>query len=95
MSAPLDRLRDRMADAPDDIDAAHLPPRFAEARAAIARMLARLERQGMPADTLEAALVAELLPRLVHRNGPALAAIILGKLADSLRAAMRPEGRVQ
>src|SRR5262245_40008578 len=80
----LDRLRDRMRAVPDEIDTSQLPTRFKEAQATIAHTIMSLEEAGVPDSTLVAALVAELLPRLVHLHGPEWAAAVLARVAYSV-----------
>lgn len=88
----LDQLRDRRLDAPDDVDALNLPPRFKEARAAIADTIARLQDKGIPNDTLVTVMMAEMVPRMVYQNGPKWAAATLAKLAQSLSIGAAPNG---
>lgn len=94
-SNPLDQLRDRMLEAPNDVDALHLPPRFDEARQAFVRVIDRLQRKGVPNDTLVTVMLAEMLPRMVHQNGPEWAAATLAKIAQSLVAGLSPAGKQQ
>ena len=91
----LDQLRDRLLEAPDDVDAVHLPPRFGEARQALVRVIDRLQRKGVPNDTLVTVMLAEMLPRMVHGNGPEWAAATLGKIAQSLIAGASPVDKRQ
>lgn len=92
---PLDRLRDRMLRAPDDVDALNLPPRFQEAQEAFTRVISRLQRKGIPEETLVTVMLAEMLPRMVHHSGPARTAATLAKLAQSLSAGVSPPGKRQ
>ena len=95
-SKVLDQLLDRMLEAPNEVDALHLPPRFDEARQAFVRVIDRLQRKGVPNDTLVTVMLAEMLPRMVHQNGPEWAAPTLGKLAPQiLIAGVSPAGKRQ
>ena len=83
-------------DAPDEVAPHNLPPRFGEARvAAVAHVLARLESEGIPAETLVMVMMAEALPRMVHQNGPEWAAAMLTRLAYSLTPSASPGGTRQ
>jgi hypothetical protein len=92
---PLDRLRDRMLDAPAEIDERHLPFRFQEARSILTEALAKLEATGIPNETVVTVMLAEMLPRMVHQNGPAWAAAMLAKLAQNIGVGSSPAGTVQ
>ena len=92
---PLDRLRDRMLNAPNEIDDEHLPPRFNEARAVLADALAKMDSAGIPGETFVAVMLAEMLPRIVHQNGPAWASAMLAKLAHSIGGGASPAGSIQ
>jgi hypothetical protein len=93
--SPLDQLRDRMLDAPDEVEERRLPPRFKEARCALAAALAGMEAAGMPNETLVTVMLAEMLPRMVHQNGPEWAAAMLAKLARNIGAGTSPAGMRQ
>jgi hypothetical protein len=93
--SPLDQLRDRMLDAPDEVDDRHLPPRFKEARCALVEALTSMEATGMPNETLVTVMLAEMLPRMVHQNGPEWAAAMLVKLARNIGAGASPPGMRQ
>jgi hypothetical protein len=90
--SPLDQFRDRMLEAPAEIDAQHLPPRFEEARRALAETLSGLEATGIPGETLVTVMMAEMLPRIVHLNGPEWTAVMLAKLARNIAAGVSPAG---
>jgi hypothetical protein len=89
---PLDQLRDRMLAAPDDINQSHLPPRFSEARSAFADIIARLEAAGIPTETLVIVMLTQMLPRMVHQNGPEWTAATLAKPASDIGAGASPDG---
>ncbi len=93
--SPLDQLRDRMLDAPDEDEDRHLPPRFKEARCALVEALTSMEATGMPNETLVTVMLAEMLPRMVHQNGPEWAAAMLVKLARNIGAGTSPAGMRQ
>jgi hypothetical protein len=92
---PLDQLRDRMLEAPNDVDTLHMLPRLREAQQAFTRVISRLQRKRTPNDALVTVMFAEMLPRMVHQNGPESAAVTLAKLARSLSAGMSPAGKRQ
>ncbi|MDA0785859.1 MAG: hypothetical protein O3B37_06175 [Proteobacteria bacterium] len=71
----------------DDASGAELPPRFAEALEQVRAVIARCDRAGIPNDTLLAALMTELMPRLVHAYGPGGVASMLNQLALELSSA--------
>lgn len=91
----LDQLRDRMLDAPNEIDEGHLPPRFKEARTALIEAITNMEATGIANETLVTVLLAEMLPRMVHQNGPAWAAAMLAKLAHNIGAGASQAGMRQ
>jgi hypothetical protein len=92
---PLDRLRDRMLEAPDELDESHLPFRFKEARSVLVQAISELEAGGIPNETLVTVMLAEMLPRMVHQNGPTWAAAMLAKLAQNIGAGNSPAGSMQ
>ncbi|HUN98686.1 MAG TPA: hypothetical protein VMU69_20935 [Bradyrhizobium sp.] len=92
---PLDQLRDRMIAAPDEINQAHLPPRFNEARAAFLALIVQLEAVGIPNETLVVVMLTQMLPRMVHQNGPEWTAATLAKLAHDIGAGASPAGMKQ
>jgi hypothetical protein len=92
---PLDQLRDRMLAAPDEIEQLHLPPRFREAHAAFVDTIARLEATGVPDQTLVSVMLTQMLPRMVHQNGPEWTAATLAKLARDIGTGAGPAGTTQ
>lgn len=58
-----------------------LPPRFAEALDAIRLASDRCEHAMIPSDSILAAVLAELMPRLVEAYGPRSVVSMLGDLA--------------
>jgi hypothetical protein len=83
-------LRDRMLDAPDEIDEARLPPRFREARALLRESIARAEAAGVLPETIVTVLMSEMMPRMVETYGPIWVAAMLTKLAANIRAGVAP-----
>ncbi len=81
---PLKTLRDRIQAAPDEIDPARQPPHFGMARDALRKSLGCLEATGISNQTIVAAMITELLPRMVYANGAAWASVTLARLAQSL-----------
>jgi hypothetical protein len=71
----------------DDASGVELPPRFAEALKQVRAVIARCDKAGIPNDTLLAALMTELMPRLVHAYGPGGVASALNQLALELSSA--------
>ena len=71
----------------DDASSVELPPRFAEALNRVRSGIARWEKAGIPNNTLLAALMTELMPRLVQAYGPGGVASILNQLALELSSA--------
>jgi hypothetical protein len=88
--SPLDQLRDRLLTAPDEVNQSHLPPRFREARAVFVDTIARLEAAGIPNETLFTVMLTQMLPRMVHQNGPAWAAATPVKLARDIGGGAYP-----
>jgi len=71
----------------DDASAVELPPRFAEALEHVRAVIARCDKAGIPNNTLLAALMTELMPRLVQAYGPGGVASMLNQLALELSSA--------
>jgi hypothetical protein len=71
----------------DDASSVELPPRFAEALEQVRAVIARCDKDGIPNDTLLAALMTELMPRLVQADGPGGVASMLNQLALELSSA--------
>jgi hypothetical protein len=89
---PLKTLRDRMQVARNEIEPSHLPPCFQEAQALVKEALTRLEAAGISNQTIVAAMITELLPRMVYANGAVWASTTLAKLAQSLDVSGPAEG---
>ena len=87
----LNTLRDRMLEAPDEIDEQRLPERFTEARAALRDAIARIEASGIANETLITVMLSEMLPRMVHGCGPVWTAALLSKLATSIGEGSAPD----
>jgi len=68
----------------DDTTDIQLPPRFAEALAEVRAAIARCDEADMPRDTMLAALMTELMPRLVEAYGSSGVASVLGRLAGEI-----------
>ena len=68
----------------DDASGVKLPPRFAEALEQVRAVIARCDKAGIPSDTLTAALMTELMPRLVQAYGSNGVAAVLNQLALDL-----------
>jgi len=65
---PIDRVRAEILRTPDEMDATVEPPRFDEARDHLRLAVERIERAGIPAETLHAVLMSETLPRLIDEH---------------------------
>ena len=68
----------------DDASVVELPPRFVEALDQLRAVIARCDKAGIPSDTLIAALMTELMPRLVQAYGSNGVAAVLNQLALDL-----------
>ncbi len=67
------------ADASGDV-----PPDYAEALAEVRQAIARCGQRNIDGATVNAVLIAELLPRLVDAYGPLGVAGVLGQLASHI-----------
>lgn len=68
----------------DNASAVDLPPRFEEALEQIRAVMARCDNAGIPDRTTLAALLTELMPRLVRAHGPQGVASLLSQLSAEL-----------
>ena len=68
----------------DDVSGVERPPRFAEALEQVRAVIARCDNAGIPSDTLIAAPMTELMPRLVQAYGSDGVAAVLNQLALDL-----------
>ena len=94
------RMQDRTAAHPllepvDDLSDVQLPPRLADALAEVRAAIARCDEAGIPKDTVLAALMTELMPRLVEAYGPDGVASVLGQLAGEISTSGRPPSAIQ
>ena len=71
---PFHNLCVQMLAGADQIDHRRVPARFDEAQARMRDAIARLEAAGVPHLTLVAAMLSEMIPRMVRENGPEWAA---------------------
>ena len=67
-----------------DASGVELPARFAEALTQVRAAISRCADAGIPDDTVLAALMTELMPRLVSTYGPAGVASVLSHLAGEI-----------
>ncbi len=81
---PIDLLPEKMLHALEEMDASVVPPRFDEARGHIGLAIERIERAGIPAETLHAVLMSETLPRLIQEHGPLWVAAMLAQFSSAL-----------
>lgn len=70
----------------DDAVGAQLPPRFGEALRELRATISRCDNDGIPANTLISAIMAEAMPRLVEAYGHRGAALALVELAREISA---------
>ena len=68
----------------DDASGVELPPRFAEVLEQVRAVIVHCDTAGIPSDTLIAALMTELMPRLVQAYGSNGVAAVLNQLALEL-----------
>ena len=68
----------------DDASGVELPPRFAEALEQVRAVIVHCDKAGIPSDTPIAALMTELMPRLVQAYGSNGVAAVLNQLALEL-----------
>ena len=66
------------------------PPRFAEAVEIVRTAIRECESRGLPTDSVLAALMTELLPRLIAAYGPHGVAGVFGHLAGKIGAGGAP-----
>jgi hypothetical protein len=81
---PIDRLREELLHPPEEMDPPGVPPGFDEARNHIRLAVERIERVGIPAETLHAVLMSEALPRLIDQHGPLWVAAMLAQFSSAL-----------
>ena len=74
---------DMLEPAVDGLDV-NLPPLFAEAHEQVCALIEGCDKAGVPADTVLAALMAELMPRLVQAYGSSGVALMLKRLASEI-----------
>ena len=79
----------------DDISDVQLPPRLADALAEVRTAIVRCDEAGIPRDSVLAALMTELMPRLVEAYGPNGAASMLSQLARELSTSDRSPSAIQ
>ena len=82
-------------DSSDEAVAADLPARFEEALEQVRVAIAHCETAGIANDTLLAALMTELVPRLVDAYGLAGVASMWSRLAIDVSAVGGPAARIQ
>ena len=81
---PAPKLESDLLDPVDAVSDEDLPPRFTEAHEQICDLIERLKKAGIPTDTVLAALMAELMPRLVQIYGPDGVVMMLKRLAGEI-----------
>ena len=77
-----------------DTDEAMMEARVPEARELIASMLRDAAANGVPAESMTAALLAEALQRLHRQHGPLAMASVLGNIAGAIAGAVTPPGEI-
>jgi hypothetical protein len=88
---PSQRQHDRLENSADDEAAPGYGVAIVEIRAAIAKC----EEARIPVDSVLAALMAELMPRLVAAYGPAGVASVLGRVAGEISRVGKTKLEVQ
>ncbi len=68
----------------DDASDVDLPLLFAEAQGHVRAAIVRCDTAGIPSDSIIAALMTELMPRLVQAYEPSAVAAVLNQLADEI-----------
>ncbi len=79
----------------DDTSDVEFPPLFSDALTEVRAAIARCDTAGIPRDTMLAALLTELMPRLVEAYGPDGVSSVLGELAREISAAGGPPSAIQ
>lgn len=69
----------------DELASIPSPPGFVIARPAIREAVSRCDGNGIASEAVCAALLAEILPRLIHAHGPHGVADMLERLGTELR----------
>lgn len=91
-----DRRKEKSLREPlDDLSGAQLPPRFAEALAELRAVLNRCDQAGIPENTLVAAMMAVVMPRLVDVYGHTGAALALDQLSREISTTRQPRSAIQ
>jgi hypothetical protein len=78
-----------------DASGVKLPPHFAEALTEVRAAISRCTDAGIPNDTVLAALMTELMPRLISAYGPAGVASVLGRIAGEIATAGKSPAALQ
>lgn len=84
-----------MLEAVDEALDLDLPPHFTEAHEQVCALIERCNKAGVPADTMLAALMTELMPRLVLAYGPSGVAMMLNRLASEISSTGDPPTALQ
>ncbi len=79
----------------DDASEVELPPRLAEAMAEVRATFERCDGADIPRNTVLAAMLTELMTRLVEAHGPSGVASMLGQLAGEIATSGNPPTTVQ
>ncbi len=87
------KTSDLLGPADDNADVQQ-PPRFSDAIVEIRAAIGRCEEARVPRDTILAALMAELMPRLVDAYGPGSVASMLNKLACEVSGSGEPPSAI-
>jgi hypothetical protein len=78
-----------------DASEVKLPPHFAEALTQVRAAISRCTDARIPNDTVLAALMTELMPRLVSAYGPASVARVLRHIAGEIATAGKSPAALQ
>ena len=83
-TVPKRKFENDMLEPADDGLDVDLPQLFAEAHDQVCAVIERCDKAGVPTDTVLAALMAELMPRLVQAYGSSGVAMMLKRLASEI-----------
>jgi|TARA_B110000037_G_scaffold172834_1_gene196500 hypothetical protein len=72
-----------------------LPPHFAEASEKIYNLIEQCDSAQIPMDTMLAAILTELMPRLVQAYGPREVATMLSSLASEVSDSIKRPASIQ
>jgi hypothetical protein len=92
---PPRKTEDDLLEPADDTLGMELPPHFSEAHEQVCALINECDTAGVPTDTILAALMTELMPRLVQAYGPSGVATMLNHLASEISGTGDPPVSIQ